>query len=316
MTGKNAIVCNQVSKSYRANRFGKAKYVHALRGISLHAAYGSIVGLIGPNGAGKTTLMNLIAGVLHLDHGEILIGGHPVGAQEAKLSLGYVPESPAFLEEYTVEAVLNYHGALCHLQRSPRGQRTGELLDQFGLREMRKRRCGKLSQGNRQRLALAIACVMQPKVLILDEPSNGLDPVGVVHLRQIVGQLSSQGTAVLISSHRLTELEKLTTDFIGIWDGRIVDVGKSLLKRNGQLLKIELERSPGEELRTVLSHEIVRERGAELAVRIGSPEEISSIVAGLTAKGLAVKHVEYGSDDESIEDVFLRISQEKGTGRD
>jgi len=312
MRDQSAILCNQVCKSYRARRLGKATSVPALHEISLEVGYGRIVGLIGPNGAGKTTLMNLIAGVLHLDRGEISVGGHPVGSQGAKQSLGYVPEYPAFLEEYTVAAVLNYHAALCHLERSRRKKRSGELLDQFGLQRMRTRPCGKLSQGNRQRLALAIACVLQPKILILDEPSNGLDPVGIVNLREIVRQLSNQGAAVLISSHRLNELEKLAAEYVGIWDGRIVDIGGSVRESGGQLVKIDLDRRPETDLKTILSHEIVRESGTEVTVRIGSPAEISSLVASLTAKGLGVKQIQYGRDEESIEEVFLRISQEKG----
>ncbi|MDI6450788.1 ABC transporter ATP-binding protein [Anaerobaca lacustris] len=314
MQDESAIRCHQVSKSYRARWFGKNRYVRAVDGISLSVGYGRIIGLIGPNGAGKTTLMNLIAGVLHLDSGNLLVGGHPVGSREAKRSLGYVPEFPAFLENYKVEATLGYHAALCHLSRSRRRRRTGELLDQFGLYDMRTRRCGMLSQGNRQRLALAIACVMQPGILILDEPSNGLDPVGLADLREIIRRLSEQGTAVLISSHRLDELEKLTSDFIGIWNGRAVDVSKSLFGRDGHVLKLNLDRLPPEGLSRVLPHEILSQSGTEVTLRIGSPAEIASVVAQLAAGGVTVRHLQYGDKEESIEDAFLRLSRKRGAG--
>lgn len=306
---ESAIVCRQVCKSYRTHRFGRTGYIQALDCITLRLEYGRIVGLIGPNGAGKTTLMNLIAGVLHLDRGEILVRGYAVGSKEAKRSLGYVPEFPAFLEDYTVQAMLNYHAALCRLERRHRRTRTEQLLDRFGLQDMRTRRCGKLSQGNRQRLALAVACVMQPGILILDEPSNGLDPVGIVDLRETLRQFGEQGTAVLVSSHRLEELERLTTDFIGIWDGRIIDVGKSLLDGGGRALKIALDRLPPEGLSSVLPHEILKECGAEATVRINSPAEIAAVVARLDAAGLRVRRMQYNDHEESIEDVFLRLSR-------
>ena len=219
-----AIECHQVCKVYKQSGWGKDKRVEALCGVSLSVSYGDIIGLIGPNGAGKTTLMNLITGVAHPTGGRIAVGGCVAGSKGAKRLLGYMPESPAFLETYTVEAELHYHGALCHLKKKRRIERVRELLDQVGLRDMRSRRCGRLSHGMRQRLALAIALIMKPRVLVLDEPGNGLDPVGVVQLREIVTSLSRAGTAVLISSHRLHELEKVTSTFIGIWDGQIVDL--------------------------------------------------------------------------------------------
>lgn len=152
------------------------------------------------------------------------MGGCVAGSKGARRLLGYMPESPAFLETYTVEAELHYHGALCHLEKKRRTERVQELLDQLGLDSMRSRRCGRLSHGMRQRLALAIALIMKPRIVILDEPNNALDPMGVVQLREIVTSLSRAGTAVLISSHRLHELEKVTSTFIGIWDGQVVDL--------------------------------------------------------------------------------------------
>ncbi len=219
-----AIECHQIRKIYKQSLWGKNKRIEALRGVSLSISYGEIIGLIGPNGAGKTTLMNLITGVAHPTSGRIAVGACAAGSKGAKRLLGYMPESPAFLETYTVEAELHYHGALCHLEKKNRTERVQELLDQLGLRGMKSRRCGRLSHGMRQRLALAIALIMKPRILILDEPSNGLDPVGVVQLREIVTSLSRAGTAVLISSHRLHELEKVALTFVGIWDGQIVDL--------------------------------------------------------------------------------------------
>ena len=266
--------------------------------------------MIGPNGAGKTTLMNLITGVTHPTSGRIEVGGCAAGSKRAKRLLGYMPESPAFLETYTVEAELHYHGALCHLAKESRTRRVQELLDQLGLRSMGSRRCGRLSQGMRQRLALAIAMIMQPRILILDEPSNTLDPVGVVQLREMVTSLSRAGTAVLISSHRLHELEKLTSNFIGIWDGQIVGLGIYASSDKSQTFKIEVGRQIENLTEMMTDWDVIRACGTEFIVRLSSQQELLSILSRLVGQGISLKSLQ--CNEESIEEVFLRISQQKG----
>lgn len=305
-----AIECHQVRKVYKQSGWGKDKQVEALRGISLSVSYGDIVGLIGPNGAGKTTLMNLITGVTHPTSGRIKVGGCAAGSKGAKRLLGYMPESPAFLETYTVEAELHYHGALCHLAKESRTRRVQELLDQLGLCSMRSRRCGRLSQGMRQRLALAIAMIMQPRVLILDEPSNALDPVGVVQLREMVTSLSRAGTAVLISSHRLHELEKVTSTFVGIWDGQIVDLGICASSDKSQTVKIEVSCQIENLTELMTDWDVIRASGTEFTVKLSSQQELLSILSRLVEQGIHLKSMQ--CNEESIEEVFLRISQQKG----
>jgi len=302
-----AIDCKQLTKVYKSLWTTQSQHVCALRDVSLSIEAGQIVGLIGPNGAGKTTLMNLIAGLLRPTSGDITVGGFTAGSMKAKRLLGYMPESPAFLEGYTVEAMFNYYSSLCHIGKDGRAKQSQELLDRLGLHSMRSRQCGSLSHGMRQRLGLAIAMVMQPKVLILDEPSNALDPIGIVQLRELVFALSSEGTAILISSHRLYELEKITSTFIGIWNGQIVDIGKNISPENGQLVRIEIKNEFERAKQLLSTWDVVRASGTEVILKISSQQDIASIVSHLTKKGVYIKSL--CCDDESIEDVFLRISQ-------
>jgi len=309
-----AVRCNKVSKIYRQAGWGRATGIKALSHISFTIRYGHVVGLIGPNGAGKTTLMNLIAGLLRPTSGDVTVGGGAAGSMEARRLLGYMPESPAFLEGYTVEAMLNYYGSLCHLGKDGRAKRSQYLVDRLGLHSMRSRQCGSLSQGMRQRLGLAIAMVMQPKVLILDEPSNALDPIGVVQLRELMSALSSEGTAILISSHRLYELEKITSTFIGIWNGQIVDIGEGILPENGQLVRIEIKHEFERAKQLLSTWDVVRASGTEVILKINSQQDIASIVSHLIKKGVYIKSL--CCDDKSIEDVFLRISQNEIKGKE
>ncbi len=173
------IECKQLTKIYKSLWVPRSQQVCALRDVSLSVSPGQIVGLIGPNGAGKTTLLNLIAGLLLPTKGTISLCGHPARSLESRQSLGYMPESPAFLSAYSARNVLRYHGALCGLPRRECFERVDGLLRQLELQDAAHRPCRGFSQGMWQRLALGIALVGNPRVVLLDEPSNGLDPSGV-----------------------------------------------------------------------------------------------------------------------------------------
>jgi len=128
--------------------------------------------------------------------------------REARRRLGYVPERPAFLGCYSARAVLQYHGALLGLSRKAISIQTDKSVQRLQLQEFVDRPCSGFSQGMKQRLALAIALMNEPQLLLLDEPSNGLDPIGIIQLRDLLKQLCDSGTTTVISSHRLGELEK------------------------------------------------------------------------------------------------------------
>ena len=206
-------------------------------------AAGRIIGLIGPNGAGKTTFLSLIAGLIFPTEGFIRVCGHPARSLEARRSLGYIPESPAFLSRYSARAVLEYHAALHGLSRRAIAAETDRLLAQLRLEEYADRAVGGFSLGMRQRLALAVALLDHPRLLLLDEPSNGLDPIGVIELRRVLLDVQQSGATIIISSHRLGELEKLTSDYVFLHQGRIVEFGGEVPA--GQMGRLHIEFLPG-----------------------------------------------------------------------
>ena len=308
---QNAVVeCERLTKVYSSVWTGRAKAVCALKDVSLSVTKGQIVGLIGPNGAGKTTLLNLIAGLILPNEGRISICTHPVRSIEARRRLGYMPEYPAFQNRYSARAVLQYHGGLIGLSRPQIADEVERLVHLLKIQEYAHRACAGFSQGMKQRLALAIAMMNHPDVLLLDEPSNGLDPVGIIELRTLLKQLRESGTTIIISSHRLGELEKLTSNYIFLYRGQIVSFGDKIASGQTARLRVELESNGKAIAEKVLSPtKALSTTDTELVIAVSEPKEVPAIVRQLVEGGAAITGVILQT--ENIEDVFLRLYNEK-----
>src|SRR5262245_20125822 len=200
--------------------------VEAVGGISFRVEPGEIVGFLGPNGAGKTTTMRILAGIFPPTSGEVRIAGHdplrePLACRRA---VGYFPEYAPFYPELRVERYLRFVAALKHVPRAARPGAVAEVLASCGLERVAHRRIGTLSKGYRQRVGLAQALVGDPPILILDEPTIGLDPEQVSEIRDFVRALRGNRT-VFFSSHILSEVEALCERVIVIARGRLLGEG-------------------------------------------------------------------------------------------
>jgi Cu-processing system ATP-binding protein len=174
--------------------------------------------LLGHNGAGKTTLFKLVLGFLNRDSGEISVLGAAPGSHAARQGLAYLPESVAFPASLTGKEVLAFYARL-------KGERPSDampLLERVGLVDAAKRRVGTYSKGMRQRLGLAQALIGRPRLVLLDEPTTGLDPISRQNIYELIGEIAGQGTTVLLSSHALTELEARTDRVLILSKGRLV----------------------------------------------------------------------------------------------
>jgi len=198
---------------------------HAVRDASLSVAPGGITALVGPNGSGKTTLMLMLATLLRPDGGTISIGGHDVLAEtrEARASLGWMPDILGAWNTLTVRETLTAVCAMYGIAGRRADQRVDSLLDGTGLRPLAGQRSHTLSRGQKQRLSLARALVHEPRVLLLDEPASGLDPEARLSQREALRRLADEGTAILVTSHVLDELEQLARDVVFLRDGRTED---------------------------------------------------------------------------------------------
>jgi ABC-2 type transport system ATP-binding protein len=306
----SVIKCKELTKVYKRLLSSSSKAVCALKNISLSVHKGQIVGLIGPNGAGKSTFLNLIAGLIFPTKGSLSVCGNPARSVEARRNLGYMPEYPVFLGRYTAGAILRYHGALSGLSGKTISSQTDKLTEQLQMQEYIDRPCSDFSQGMKQRLALAVALINNPQLLLLDEPSNGLDPVGIIQLRDVLKRLRDAGTAIVISSHRLGELEKLTSDYIFLYRGEVVSFGDKITSDQAGRLRIELVSNGNNIAEKLLSpSKIISVSDTELEISVSNTEEVPDVVNNLVTNGARITGVLL--QRENIEDVFLRLYNER-----
>ena len=232
-----AISLRAVSKTYRSG----GKPVHALRGIDLRVPKGSIFGLLGPNGAGKSTLVKILMTVIRPTtcQGEML--GHRVGHKPTLARVGYLPEHHRFPEYLTAEQILDHFGAMSLVPRSDRKKRIGPLLELVGLSNWSKAKVKGFSKGMRQRLGIANALINEPELVLLDEPTDGVDPVGRRDIRNVLYELKRQGKTVFLNSHLLSELEMLCDTVAILVQGRVSSQGTiDELTRNSRRYEIEV----------------------------------------------------------------------------
>jgi len=229
------ISVEKLSKSYGS--------VQALRGISFEVAHGEIIGLLGPNGAGKTTTMKILTGYLQPSEGTARVNGIDVVADPiaARASIGYLPENaPLYLDM----AVQEYLLLMAELREIPEARRVpliSEAVFATGLEQHLVRPIGDLSKGFRQRVGLAQAIMHKPKVLILDEPTNGLDPTQIIEIRDLIRRLAEQAT-VIISTHILSEVEATAHRAIIIMNGEIKADAKLEELRSSSSAKVSIDR--------------------------------------------------------------------------
>ena len=200
----------------------------AVDDISFTVEDGVIYGLLGPNGAGKSTIMNILTGYLAATEGQVTVAGHPLPeeADAAKACVGYLPEQPPLYPEMTVAEYLDFAAELKGVKKADRPAQVQSAAHRTGLEDVLPRLIRSLSKGYRQRVGVAQALLHNPKIMILDEPTNGLDPAGIKDFRDLLSHLAhTQGLAVLVSSHILQEMQ-LMCDTVGIINnGRLLRIG-------------------------------------------------------------------------------------------
>jgi ABC-2 type transport system ATP-binding protein len=221
--------------------------IEALRGISFDIASGEIVGLLGPNGAGKTTTIKILTGSLQPDDGTVNVNGRDVleHTREVQAEIGYLPETAPLYRELTVQGYLRMMAELRGIPEEERRARLSEAVYATGLAEHLVRPIGELSKGFRQRVGLAQAILHKPRLLILDEPTIGLDPTQVVEVRHLIRRLSERST-VLLSTHILSEVEALCDRVIILINGRIrADAELSELASTSDAILVLNQEIPG-----------------------------------------------------------------------
>ena len=198
----------------------------AVSDVTFNVQKGEVLGFLGPNGAGKTTTMRVITGFLPPTHGKVRVAGYDVAEEplEAKRRTGYLPESPPVYPDMTVEEYLAFVGRIKGVGRRDLRTRLNEVVERCAIGDVRARQIGKLSKGYRQRVGLAQALIHMPDVLVLDEPTAGLDPKQIIETRELIKGFAGQHT-VILSTHILPEVSKTCQRVVVINAGQIVAVG-------------------------------------------------------------------------------------------
>jgi Cu-processing system ATP-binding protein len=283
-------------------RFGRTT---ALAEVSLEVAPGERVALIGHNGAGKSTLMKIVLGLIAADKGEVRVAGAAPGSRAARAATAYLPENVAFHPALTgLEQVRLY------LRLRGESPRLGHaLLERVGLGDAAGRRIGTYSKGMRQRVGLAQALIGRPQLMVLDEPTSGLDPVSRREFYAILDDLAQQGTAILLSSHALTEVEARTDRIAILSRGRLVANNSLAALRRAAALPIRIEVASRADRAEDVARALAGTRinGARVDLLCGHDDKLARLgqIAGL---GGMIEDVEV--IPPSLEDIYSHFSRE------
>ena len=286
---------------------------------------GKIVGFLGPNGAGKSTTMRIVTGFMPATSGRVLVGGRDVFGESLAVrgQIGYLPENTPLYPEMRVEEYLDYRGRLYKMGRVDRRRRIGEVCERCGLSGSRRRLVGQLSRGNRQRVGLAQALLHDPPVLILDEPTAGLDPNQITHVRELIAELRGKHT-VLLSSHILPEVERSADHVLVIARGKIVAEGSpdELRRRVSSGSRVLLEvRAGADAVRGGLAGvpgvggvEVTSEGGWSRAVvsGAGGGDVRGALGEVVASEGWVVREMRY--ETASLEEFFIQITAQQDAG--
>ncbi len=279
----------------------------ALEALDLRVGRGEVVGLLGPNGAGKTTVVKLLLGLARPSGGEGTVLGRPLGDRAARARIGYLPELFRYQAWLTADEVLGLHAGLAGLPGPRRRGEIGRVLALVGLADRAGDRVGGFSKGMQQRLGLAVALLGDPALVILDEPTSALDPVGRDDVRSIIRDARSRGTAVLLNSHLLGEVERLCDRAAIVNHGRVVAEGTLAGLLGQPAVRLQVSGLPADPAPLAAFGPLSDEDGW-LVIRPLAPERIPDVVATVVAMGGRVHAVDPGR--RSLEALFLEVVRE------
>lgn len=315
-----AIVAQSLSKIYSEGLVFKKKF-QALKNVSFNVNRGEVFGLLGPNGAGKTTFIKVLLGIIRKTAGNATMMGQPAGSRAGRRLVGYLPEHlriPPHLNGYTA---LECYGNLSNVPKSVIVKKRDRLLELVGLQDRAKDRCKKYSKGMLQKLGLAQALLHDPQLLILDEPTDGLDPRARAEVRQIIRRLKDDGVTIFLNSHILQEVE-LICDRVAILNqgelrycGTVSEIGEFVKERagvaqNGLVVDIEVA-GTADEINAGFegqSFEIVsRHSDQQFTVRVTAPAQaaVDSLIDKLRNHQVSIHSIL--RQQVSLEDAFLKI---------
>ncbi len=283
--------------------------------LDLKVQANTIHGFLGPNGAGKTTMIKVLVGLLKLDGGSVSVLGRELGwdKPDVRSRIGYMPELPKLPKHLKGRELLDIYGRMYGMTKEERGKQVPKLLDMVGLRERGNDLVGTYSKGMQQRLGMAQALLGEPELVILDEPGLGLDPVGMVEVREIMKEMGKEGVTIFLSSHLLHEVEQICTHVTIINKGVAIASGtlEQISAKVKGPLTIEAEvdklsKAIAKKVKELPFVTNVSKEGKKLLVELKTRDDVRSQVSqAITAGGGIV--ISMNLKGESLEDVFMDL---------
>ncbi len=261
-------------------------YVVAVDNLSFRVEAGEVYGLIGPNGSGKSTTMKVVLGLMAPSKGEAKVFGLDSGDIQARNEIGFLPENPYFYKHLSGEETLRFYGKLCGMRGSVLDKRVAELLKLVDLEGAAKRRLGGYSKGMLQRIGLAQALVQHPRLVILDEPTAGVDPIGSRQIRDLILRLRDEGYTVFLCSHLLEQVQEVC-DRVGI-------LFRGRMRREGTL------------------EELIAIEGQTTLTLEGAPPALLDRIRGLVSEDPNARLLAEGHPRTSLEQLFIQIAERGG----
>lgn len=280
--------------------FNKTK---AVQNVNLHVNQGSVFGLLGPNGAGKSTTIRMIMDIIKPDSGEILIEDHKIQKSDYD-KIGYLPEERGLYQKSKLKETISYFAELKGIKGSEARHRADDYLKRFDLANYADRKIQELSKGNQQKVQFIISIISDPKLVILDEPFSGLDPVNQILLKEIIQELNENGSTVIFSTHQMEQVEKMCSDICLINKGQIVLNGSLKdIKNDYGMKSIEVayhgDKEALESLKTLSNlHFEGQILSGELSENVGINEVLTELIAKVTVNGFKVI-------EPSLEQIFI-----------
>ncbi|MCH7639532.1 MAG: ABC transporter ATP-binding protein [Bacteroidetes bacterium] len=307
-----AISTHGLSKTY-TTAFGKST-VHALRPLDLTIDEGEIFGLLGPNGAGKTTLVKLLLGIVHPTEGSAELFGKTIRSPEARRSVGFLAENHRFPEFLTGRQTLDLYARMSGTAENDRVTRSEELLERVRISDAADRRVKTYSKGMMQRLGIAQALMSNPKLVLLDEPTDGVDPVGRREIRDLLLELHSDGVTLFLNSHLLSEIERVCTRVAILKEGRLVREGTvEELTTEDRVWRLRCTAIPDHALNANINFVAGSLSGDLREYRLDATDRaaLNASLDRLRAAGVEIESVE--PLRQSLEDLFIDVVEDAST---
>lgn len=308
-----ALEANNLTKVYGSALKGSG--VTALNDFSLSVKRGSVFGLLGPNGAGKTTLVKIVLGLVHATSGTAYINGVDVRDDDARTVIGFLPENHRFPPFLTGEQMLLHYGRLSGMQASKIKSRIPALLEQVNMSRWAKTRIKQYSKGMMQRIGLAQALINDPEIIILDEPTDGVDPVGRREIRHLLQQLRNDGKTIFLNSHLLSEVEQVCSEVVILDKGKLMTHGSiaDLTTRPGKTYRITIAGRPeAAELLDKLGKSVDEGPGdlATYEPEVQDRSDLNHLIDRLRAAGILIESV--AAQRRTLEESFIDLLDKPG----